>query len=88
MIKITLSNIYKQLTKPFHWYVHLFKGRPWYIKVLSAIASFIVFVILYLGAVDINLFGLFGRSPSMSFGMRKVSRRLWSHFAQAMSLWL
>ena len=66
MIKITLSNIYKQLTKPFHWYVHLFKGRPWYIKVLSAIASFIVFVILYLGAVDINLFGLFGRSPSMS----------------------
>ena len=47
------------------WYIHLYKGRPWYVKALSGIISFILFVILYLGAVDINLFGLFGQSPSM-----------------------
>ena len=64
-MKEILSSIYKILTKPFHWYARLFKGRPWYIKILSAIGSLVVFIILYLGAVDINLFGLFGRSPSM-----------------------
>ena len=57
--------IWTAIKKACSWYVHLFKGRPWYIKILSGLASFIVFVILYLGAVDINLFGLFGQSPSM-----------------------
>ena len=65
MKKMELSTIYKLLTSPFRWYAHLFKGRPWYVKLLSALASFVVFVILYLGAVDIDLFGLFGKSPSM-----------------------
>ncbi len=65
MIKKILSTTYKLLTKPFHWYALLYKGRPWYIKILSAIVSFILFIILYLGAVDINLFGLFGRSPDI-----------------------
>lgn len=50
----------------FKWYIGIFKGRPWYIKILSTIASLIVAVILYLGAVDINFLGLFGKSPSMS----------------------
>jgi penicillin-binding protein 1A len=65
MIKTILSTIYRLITKPFRWYVRLYKGRPWYIKILSAVLSFILFIILYLGAVDIDLFGLFGRSPSM-----------------------
>ena len=65
MKKMELSTIYKLQFNPFRWYVHLFKGRPWYVKLLSALASFIVFVILYLCAVDIDLFGLFGKSPSM-----------------------
>jgi penicillin-binding protein 1A len=47
-------------------YASLYKGRPWYIKCLSGIATLIVAFILYLGAVDINLFGLFGRSPSLA----------------------
>ena len=50
----------------FKWYIGIFKGRPWYIKLLSATASVIVAFILYLGAVDINFLGLFGKSPSMS----------------------
>ena len=65
MIKSILSAIFKVIAKPFHWYAMLYKGRPWYIKILSAIGSFILFIILYLGAVDINFLGLFGRSPSM-----------------------
>ncbi len=64
-IKSILSVIFKTLAKPFHWYARLYKGRPWYVKILSAIVSFVLFVVLYLGAVDINLFGLFGMSPSM-----------------------
>lgn len=62
-----LTNIFRatleksrRITK---WYVSLFKGKPWYIKTLSGIASLIVFFFLYLGAVDINLFWLFGKSP-------------------------
>ncbi|WP_052342081.1 transglycosylase domain-containing protein [Xylanibacter brevis] len=48
------------------WYIGIFKGRPWYIKMVSTIGSFIVLMLLYMGAVDINLFWLFGKSPSMS----------------------
>lgn len=47
----------------WRWYSSLYKGRPWYVKMASAFVSFIVFLILYLGAVDINLFWLFGKSP-------------------------
>ena len=50
----------------WQWYASLYRGRPWYVKCLSALVSFIVAFILYLGAVDINLFGLFGKSPSMA----------------------
>ena len=48
------------------WYISIFKGRPWYIKLLSSLATFIVVILLYLIAVDINLLWLFGKSPSMS----------------------
>ena len=57
---------WKGLKTIISWYVHLFKGRPWYVKILSGVVSLIVAILLYLGAVDINFFGLFGKSPSMS----------------------
>ena len=47
-------------------YKHLFCGRPWWVKCLSAFVSLVVALLVYLGSVDINLFGLFGRSPGMS----------------------
>ena len=47
------------------WYVGLYKGRPWWMKTIAVIASLIVFFFLYLGAVDNNVFWLFGKSPSM-----------------------
>jgi penicillin-binding protein 1A len=49
-----------------HWYACLYKGRPWYVKCLSAVASLIIAFILYLGAVDNNFLDLFGKSPSMA----------------------
>lgn len=54
---------FKILKKVLRWYVHLFKGRRWYVKILSTIVSFIVFTIVYFGMVDINFLGLFGKSP-------------------------
>ena len=55
-----------RLTKGFvKWYVGIFKGRPWYVKLASTLASIIVFFCLYLAAVDCNFLWLFGKSPSM-----------------------
>ena len=51
--------------KVFNWYIGIFKGRPWYIKIISGVATFVVVFLLYLIAVDINLLWLFGKSPSM-----------------------
>ena len=46
------------------WYKGLYRGRPWWAKTLAALGTFIVLFLLYLVAVDINLFWLFGKSPS------------------------
>jgi len=46
-------------------YAKLFKGRPWYVKVLSTLVTMVVLFFLYLGAVDNNFLWLFGKSPSM-----------------------
>lgn len=49
----------------WHWYKHCYVGRPWYRKLIAAALSFIAFVIFYVFAVSVNLFWLFGRSPSI-----------------------
>ena len=48
-----------------NWYIGIFRGRPWYIKIVSTVASLIVIFVLYLLAVDANFLWLFGKSPSM-----------------------
>ena len=48
------------------WYKGIFKGRPWYIKILSALGTIVVAFFLYLIMVDVNFLWLFGKSPSMS----------------------
>ena len=65
-LKPIIDFMKKALKGAFRWYVSIFKGRPWYIKLLSSLATFIVVVMLYLLAVDVNLFWLFGKSPSMN----------------------
>ena len=64
-IKRGLSWLWHIFKRAGSWYVHLFKGRPWWVKILSALATLVVLFMLYLGAVDINAFGLFGKSPSI-----------------------
>ena len=61
-----LGLLWRGVRRVAHWYGSLYRGRPWYVKCLSALASLIVAFVLYLVSVDINLFGLFGRSPSMA----------------------
>ena len=65
-LKPIIDFMKKAVKGVFRWYVSIFKGRPWYIKLLSSLATFIVVVMLYLLAVDVNLFWLFGKSPSMN----------------------
>ena len=52
------------------WYKSLYKGRPWYIKTISAFATFIIALIIYLGMVDINFLWLFGKSPGYFSGIK------------------
>lgn len=63
------------------WYKGCYIGRPWYIKTVTSFVTLIVLFILYLGAVDINLFWLFGKSPGWSeISEHKTSQasELWS----------
>jgi len=48
-----------------HAVAWLFKGRPWYVKVLSTLLMLVLAFGLYLWAVDNNFLWLFGKSPSM-----------------------
>ena len=52
--------------KFLRWYKHLYTGTPWWKKTIAAICTLFVCFFLYLGAVDINLFWLFGKSPGFS----------------------
>lgn len=60
-----LSKIGKGFLGIGHWYVGLYRGKPWWRKLLAAFLSFIVFLLFYVFAVSVNLFWLFGKSPSL-----------------------
>mgnify|MGYP002853231474 CR=1 FL=1 len=55
------------------WYKSLYSGRPWYIKILSVIATAVVCFILYLVAVDVNFLWLFGSSPGTAQIMNPIT---------------
>lgn len=46
------------------WYWRLYKGRRWWVKILVALLSFFFLIIFFVFAVMVNLFWLFGKSPS------------------------
>lgn len=50
------------LRKGCFWF---FKGRPWYIKLISTLLALVLLLVFYLLAVDNNFLYLFGKSPSM-----------------------
>ena len=62
-----IINIFKKLWRAFcgiwRWYFRLYRGRRWYIRLLVFLLSLPVFLLLFLGMVDINFLWLFGRSP-------------------------
>jgi len=62
--------LYSYIFRPFvlvwHGYRWFFKGRPWYVKLLSALMTLVLTFVLYLLAVDNNFLWLFGKSPSMT----------------------
>ena len=60
------EKLIQALKSAARWYKGLFKGRPWYIKILSTLGTLVVAFFLYLIMVDINFLWLFGKSPSMS----------------------
>lgn len=58
-----LKSIGKGIVGFFPWYANLYRGQKWYTKGLVGLMSFVVFLFLYLGMVDINFLWLFGKSP-------------------------
>lgn len=50
----------------WQWYKNQFAGRPWWRKIIAGSVSFLVFIVLFLIAVDINFLWLFGKSPGWS----------------------
>lgn len=58
-----IKHIPQLLKRTWKWYKSLYAGKRWYAKTAVAFVSAVAFFIIYLGAVDINLFWLFGKSP-------------------------
>lgn len=69
IIKKTLVWLWHKAKNFWPWYRNLYQGRAWYTRALLGLASCIVAFILYLGAVDLNLFWLFGKSPGYFSGI-------------------
>lgn len=68
-IKKFLGWLWKKIRNIWPWYKSLYRGRAWYTKTIVALISCIIALILYLGAVDINFLGLFGKSPGFLTGI-------------------
>ena len=49
----------------WRWYRNLYKGKPWYKKVLLALVSFFLLLFFYIFGVFVNLLWLFGKMPTI-----------------------
>lgn len=49
----------------WRWYSGLYRGKPWYKRVLTAVVSMVLLMFFYLFAVYVNLLWLFGKMPSV-----------------------
>lgn len=63
-MKSILRKVLLTIKSALEWYTNQYRGT-WYQRLVTPIASLFVLFYLYLGAVDVNLFGLFGVSPTM-----------------------
>lgn len=60
-----LRKVWRGICKIGRWYKGFYVGAPWWKRIVAATLSFIAFVIFYVFAVSVNLFWLFGKSPSL-----------------------
>lgn len=58
--------IYQQLSRFWRWYKGLYHQAPWWKKAGIGTVSFLGFLLFYCFAVQVNLFWLFGKSPSLN----------------------
>lgn len=56
--------ILRGLARMVRWYLRLYKGRRWWFKLIVALLSFFILIAFFIFAVMVNLFWLFGKSPS------------------------
>lgn len=49
----------------WRWYSGLYRGKPWYKKLLTATVSFFLLLFFFVFAVFVNLLWLFGKMPSV-----------------------
>lgn len=68
-VKILFLLCRTRMTAFWAWYKHLYKDAPVWKKILVGLASILVTLLLYLGAVDINFLWLFGKSPGYFSGI-------------------
>lgn len=61
---------WKKIKGFWPWYKSLYQGRAWYTKACVGLLSAIALFFIYLGMVDINFLGLFGKSPGYFTGIR------------------
>ena len=64
-LKTWLRYIVRLPQRAWHWYKGLYRGAPWWKKWLVGLASLLGFFVFYLFAVYVNLFWLFGKSPTI-----------------------
>lgn len=49
----------------WRWYRNLYRGKPWYKKIIYALVSFFLLLLFYIFGVYVNLLWLFGKMPSI-----------------------
>ena len=59
-----MSRFFQIITYPWWAYRRLYVGKSWWKKCLIVLATFFLFIVLFILSVSFNLFGLFGESPS------------------------
>ena len=59
------AQLWHLVKKAWAWYRNLYRG-PWWKKLLTILATFVLFIVLYCVAVMTNFLWLFGKSPSLS----------------------
>lgn len=65
MLKKIITKIADLWHSFWKWYKGLYRQAPWYKKLIVGFLSFIAAIVIYLFCVQINLFWLFGKSPSI-----------------------